>query len=77
MFPQGPHRITAGGEILIDDLSTEAATFVENTVILHVRNGQIELEVGGAIVASDPESVTAAWNATGASWPGPPCRYTR
>ena len=56
-FAQGPHQIEVEGTLAIDGLITEPAAFVEATVIVPVRDGHIDLAVGGGILPpSDPGS---------------------
>ena len=45
--PQGPHRIRANGVSVVGDLSTARDQFVDTTVRVPVRNGRLDLIVGG------------------------------
>jgi hypothetical protein len=47
LFAQGPHRVRAGDEVLIDDAVTSASELIEGEATVEVRDGRIELEAGG------------------------------
>ncbi len=52
LFPQGPHRIAAEGNVLIDDVRTGPDELAENTRRVSVRDGRIDVTIGGAGGAS-------------------------
>ena len=46
-YAQGPHRVSANGVVLMDDVTTEAGVFEDRTARVAVRGGRVELLAGG------------------------------
>ncbi len=46
-YARGPQRIACGDDVIIDDILTEAFSFADVTERVAVRNGRLELELGG------------------------------
>jgi hypothetical protein len=46
-YPQGPHLVRAGGVSLIPEVETAQGQFLDETVRVPVRNGRLEVSVGG------------------------------
>jgi len=45
-FPQGPHRVSANGKPLVEDVSTARGEFIERTARVPVRNGRLDVHIG-------------------------------
>lgn len=45
-YPQGPHRVIANGQGVVEDVSTARGEFVERTARVAVRNGRLDLRIG-------------------------------
>jgi len=46
-YAQGPHRVLVQGAPAIDDVATVAGQFLDGTVIVPVRNGTLQVQIGG------------------------------